>query len=105
MTNHQVDLVFRFRVKPGKEDVYQQAIDHILPVTEQHEPDVLAYDIFRDDEGVYAQHEQYVDEDAMFRHLELTAPGQQDWAESTEVLDVLVLGAVTERFWSQFGGP
>jgi quinol monooxygenase YgiN len=105
MSNGTIDLFFRFRVKPGKQDQYQKAIDHIVSITEEQEPYVLAYEIYRDDDGVYAQHERYVDEDAMFRHLEVTATGQQDWAESTDVLEVFVLGDATERFWNQFGGP
>jgi quinol monooxygenase YgiN len=105
MSDTQIDLVFRFRVRPGKEDLYQRSIDHIVPITETEEPYVLAYDIFRDDNGLYAQHECYVDEEAMFRHLERTAVGQKEWAEATDVIDVLVLGAAGDRFWETFGGP
>jgi hypothetical protein len=41
----------------------------------------------------------------MFRHLELAAAGQADWAEATVVSEVFVLGDVSERFWNRFGGP
>ncbi|MGV9867533.1 putative quinol monooxygenase [Rhodococcus koreensis] len=105
MSNTQLDLVFRFTVKPGKEELYQKAIDHIVPITETEEPYVLAYDIFRSEDGVYAQHESYVDEDAMFRHMERTATGQKDWAEAAEVIEVLVLGTTTERFWNEVANP
>jgi quinol monooxygenase YgiN len=105
MSDTQLDLVFRFRVKSGQEDLYQKAIDHIVPITEAEEPYVLAYDIFRGEDGVYAQHECYIDEDAMFRHMELTAAGQKDWAIATEVIEVLVLGATTERFWNEVANP
>jgi quinol monooxygenase YgiN len=101
MSDQQLDLVFRFRVKEGKEDLYQKALEDIVPITEAEEPYVLAYDIFRGDDGVYAQHECYVDEAAMFRHIERTAAGQAEWAEATDVLDVLVLGATTPRFWNE----
>ncbi|MFF4350907.1 hypothetical protein [Streptomyces sp. NPDC001530] len=42
---------------------------------------------------------------AMFRHLEATAQGQQDWAEATEVEEVNVLGDASDKFWDLFCGP
>ncbi|MFE7712355.1 putative quinol monooxygenase [Streptomyces sp. NPDC057486] len=105
MSNGQLDLVFRFRVKPGKLEQFQKAIDHILPITEEKEPYVLEYNIYKNAEGVYTQHERYADEDAMFRHLEATAEGQKEWAEATEVEEVNVLGDASDRFWDLFGSP
>lgn len=107
MSNGELDLVFHFRVKPGMEDRYQQAMDRMLPVIEVQEPYVLAYNIYRNGDGLYTQHERYVDEDAMWRHLEVTAQGQEEWAAATAVEDVTVLGDVSEKFWEVFGahGP
>src|SRR5262245_41385223 len=92
MTRDRVDLVFTFRVKPDEQDLYERAIDALLPVTERDEPYVLEYEIYRDAEDLYTQHERYVDEDAMFRHLEVTEAAQVDWAEATDVQQVFVLG-------------
>lgn len=97
--------MFRFRVKPGKLEQFQKSIDHILPIVEEKEPHVLAYNIYKNAEGVYTQHERYVDKDAMWRHMEATAEGQKEWAEATEVEEVNVLGEASDRFCDLFGSP
>ena len=35
MTNNPIDVIFRFRVKPGKLELYKQAIDFIQPLKER----------------------------------------------------------------------
>ncbi|RKE07927.1 putative quinol monooxygenase [Catellatospora citrea] len=104
-SSNPIDVVFRFRVKPGKQEQYQKAIDYILPITEAKEPYVLEYNIYNNIEGVFTQHERYADEAALHRHMELTAQGQQDWAEAIELEDVVVLGEMSDKFWSLYGGP
>ena len=103
MTNNPIDVIFRFRVKPGKLEVYQQAIDFILPITEAKESYVLEYEIYKNAEGVYTQHERFADEAALHRHLEGTMDNQIKWAESTEIEQVIILGDMSERFWNLYG--
>lgn len=105
MATNAIDIVFRFKVKAGEEERYQRAIDSILPITEEQEPYVLEYEIYRDADGVYTQHERYADEDAVHRHMEVTAPGQADWAAATDLEQVIVLGDMSEKFWNLYGGP
>jgi quinol monooxygenase YgiN len=76
MTNNPIDVIFRFRVKPGKLELYKQAIDFILPITEAKESYVLEYEIYKNAEGIYTQHERFADEAALHRHLEVTMDGQ-----------------------------
>jgi quinol monooxygenase YgiN len=103
MTNNPIDVVFRFRVKPDKLELYKQAIDLILPIAEAKEPYVLEYKIYKNAEGVYTQHERFADEAALHRHLEVTMDGQIKWAEATEIEQVIVLGDMSERFWNLYG--
>ena len=103
MTNNPIDVVFRFRVKPDKLELYNQAIDLILPIAEAKEPYVLEYNIYKNAEGVYTQYERYADEAALHRHLEVTKDGQIKWAETIEIEQVIVLGDMSEHFWNLYG--
>ena len=91
MTNNLIDVIVRFRVKPGKLELYKQAIDFILPIAEAKEPYVLEYNIYKNAEGLYTQYERYADEAALHRHLEGTMDGQTKWAEAIEIEQVLIL--------------
>ena len=103
MTNNPIDVIFWFRVKPGKLELYKQAIDFILPITEAKESYVLEYTIYTNTEGVYTQHERFADEAALHRHLEVTMDGQIKWAEATEIEQVIILGDISEHFWNLYG--
>ena len=103
MTNNLIDVIVRFRVKPGKLELYKQAIDFILPIAETKEPYVLEYNIYKNAEGVYTQYERYADEAALHRHLEGTMDGQTKWAEAIEIEQVIILGDMSEHFWNLYG--
>jgi len=96
-----VDTIFSFKVKD--EELFKSYLDKVLPVTENEEPYVLLYDIFKDTDGIYYQHERYTDEDAVWKHMEVTASGQKDFAESTEMLSLKILGEVSDKFRETFG--
>ena len=103
MTINPIDVIVRFRVKPGNLELYKQAIDLILPIAEAKEPYVLEYNIYKNAEGVYTQYERYTDEAALHRHLEVTMDGQIKWAEATEIEQVIILGDMSEHFWNLYG--
>ena len=103
MTNDSIDVIVPFRVKPGKLEVYKQAMDFILSTAEAKEPYVLEYDIYKNAEGVYTQYERYADEAALHRHLKGTMDGQTKWAEAIEIEEVIVLGDMSEHFWNLYG--
>ena len=42
MVNNPIDVIFWFRVKPDKLELYKQAIDFILPITEAKESYALS---------------------------------------------------------------
>ena len=103
MTNNSIDVIVRFRVKPGKLEIYKQATDFILSTAEAKEPYVLEYNVYKNAEGVYTQYERYADEAALHRHLEGTMDNQIKWADSIEIDQVIILGDMSERFWNLYG--
>ena len=103
MTNNSIDVIVRFRVKPGKLELYKEAMDFILSTAEAKEPYVLEYNIYKNAEGVYTQYERYADEAAIHRHLEGTMESQIKWAGAIEIEQVIILGDMSERFWNLYG--
>jgi quinol monooxygenase YgiN len=103
MKNNSIDVIVRFRVKPGKLELYKQAMDFILSTAEAKEPYVLEYNIYNNAEGVYTQYERYADEAALHRHLEGTMDSQIKWAEAVKIEQVIILGDMSERFWNLYG--
>jgi quinol monooxygenase YgiN len=101
----KVDTLFVYRIKPGMEERFQQYQDKVLPVTRAREPYVLEYEIFQGGNGTYFQHERYENEEALWKHMEVTAAGQEDFNASTELESLTILGEMSEKFWEVFGGP
>lgn len=85
-----ITLFFTYRVHDAA--LFQRYLDTVLPVTEADEPYMLAYEIFQNDQGVYAQREVYADGAALAAHFELTADGQNAWAGATELISFAALG-------------
>jgi quinol monooxygenase YgiN len=101
----QVDLIFRYRIREGEQERFEQYLAAVLPVTEKQEPYVLEYHLYRQDDGTILQHERYADENAIHRHMRLTAAGQADWAAATELLDLMAVGELSPAFWDAYDGP
>jgi quinol monooxygenase YgiN len=101
----QVDLFFSYRVKEGEEALFEQYLAKVLPVTESQEPYVLEYHLFRNADGTVFQHERYADEAAIRDHLRVTADGQADWAAATELLEIRMVGPLSEAFLDEFSVP
>jgi len=99
----EIHNYFSYRVKPGMEERFQAYLDKVLPVTEAQEPYILSYEIFRGGDGTYFQHEHYENEDAIRKHLELTGSGQADFAASTEMILLTVVGEISQKFQDTYG--
>ncbi|MFJ9019750.1 putative quinol monooxygenase [Streptomyces sp. NPDC102259] len=104
MSDTVVYALFHYRVKPGMEDRFQDYLAKVLPVTEAQEPYILGYEIFQAPDGSYFQHEHYENEEAVWKHLELTADGQKDFAEATEMIHLTMVGNLTQKFRDTFLG-
>jgi quinol monooxygenase YgiN len=100
MSTQQVDMFFRYTVKAGQQERYQAYLDKVLPVTEAQEPYILEYEIFRTEDGTYLQHERYENEDALHKHMQVTADGQADFAAATELMDLHAVGQLSESYWN-----
>lgn len=100
-TTQTVDALFNYRVTDQAR--YQSYLDKVLPVTQDDEPYVLGYEIFRGEDGSYYQHEFYENEEAIVKHMALTASGQEDFAASTEMISVSMLGPLSGEFRKQYG--
>ncbi|WP_405814443.1 antibiotic biosynthesis monooxygenase [Streptomyces sp. NBC_01390] len=102
MSDTVVYALFHYRVKPGMEDRFQDYLAKVLPVTEAQEPYILGYEIFQAPDGSYFQHEHYENEEAVWKHLELTTDGQKDFAEATEMIHLTMVGNLTQKFRDTF---
>jgi hypothetical protein len=98
-----ITLIFSYRV--SDEQRFQDYLDKVFPVTEADEPYMLEYEIYKNDDGVYTQHEVYLDGDALTKHFELTAEGQADWAAATEFINLVALGSPPEDWFATHNIP
>jgi hypothetical protein len=97
MPADQIDVFFTYRITD--QDLFERYVATVLPVTEEEEPHVLEYTLARSADGsTILQHERYENEEAIARHLALTADGQRMWGGSTELTDIRFVGPVSEKF-------
>ncbi len=61
-------------------------------MTEADEPYMLEYEIYKNADGIYVQHEVYADGAALSKHFNLTAEGQADFAAATDLINLVALG-------------
>ncbi|MHA7178124.1 hypothetical protein ACX80D_15870 [Arthrobacter sp. Sr24] len=95
-TAYQIDFYFTYKVID--QDLFEKYQAAVLPATETQEPYVLEYTLARGADGTILQHERYENEEAISRHLALTADGQKMWGESTELIDIRFVGPLSEKF-------
>lgn len=105
MHTQQVDLIFRYKVKDGMDDTFQNYLDIVLALVQEKEPYVLEYSIFKQADGSYLQHERYINEDAVIQHLNVTAEGQKYFHLAADIIDVMAVGETNAEFWKKFEGP
>ena len=101
----RIDILFRSRVKEGGESLFQEYLEKVYQLTEAEESHVLGYEIFVQEDGTYLQHERYEDEEAIYKHLAVTAEGQAAWAEATELLEIDFIGDLSRESWERWRTP
>ena len=101
MDNKIVDLIFAFTVKEEDQARYEQVLAQQLAIT-KNEPHVLRYEIFRQADGRYCQHECYADEAAIRLHMQNTAAPLKMWAEITTITHMTALGPLSDEFKQEF---
>lgn len=92
----EIICIFSFKVKQENETAYQNMLDTVLEKV-QNEPGTLMYEIFKDKDGVYCQHERYANEAALWEHVQNTAPELQQWFEFTEIQQLIILGDISDK--------
>ncbi|MET7540313.1 hypothetical protein [Streptomyces sp. NPDC005507] len=101
--SNEIENLFHYRVKSGMEERYQAYVNKVLPLTQAQEPYVLGYEILQGSDGSYYQRERYENEEAVWKHMELTAEGQADFAAATEMIELVILGELSQKFRDTFG--
>lgn len=105
MSSQQVHLIFEFTIKPGNENKYQETLARQLEFTERRDPYVLHYEIYKNDDGSYCQHEHYENEEAIVKHMQTTEEELKVWNDITEITSMYVLGSLSDAFVRQYGHP
>lgn len=99
--NKKVDFFFRFTVAAEKQARYEHVVAEQLEIS-KNEAGTLVYDIFRNSNGSYCQHEQYADEAALLTHTSNTATQLAEWMSLTELQQVIALGPLSDATIAQY---
>ncbi len=94
-------FIFSFTVLAEKEESYQKILAETLEITKDEEGTLL-YEVFKDENGVYCQHERYANEAACLAHVQNTHVQLQQWFELTDVKQTIALGEISDAFKEQF---
>lgn len=102
MKNSKIDLIFRFTVKKGQEALYEETLQKQLAITAEKDPGVISYEIFKNDDGSYCQHEHYENEEAILIHMKNTERELEVWSQITEITQIFALGNLSEAYLKQY---
>lgn len=101
MKDKTLIFIFSFIVKEENQARYEEVLAKQLEITKK-EPGTLIYEIFKDENGVYCQHERYADEAACLKHVQNTSVQLQEWMQLTDVKQTIALGPISNTFKEQF---
>ncbi len=101
MEDKTLIFIFSFTVKEENQARYEEVLAEQLAIT-KNESGTLIYEIFKDENGVYCQHERYADEASCLTHVQNTGVQLQEWMELTKVKQTIALGPVSDTFKEQF---
>lgn len=98
---NEVIFIFSFTIKPENQARYEEIRQQQFEVTKGEEGTLL-YEVFKDENGVYCQHERYANEAALITHVQNTGTQLQEWMQLTEVQQTITLGNVSDGVKEQF---
>jgi len=101
MTQKTIDFIFSFEVKPENQKRYDEVREEQFAIT-KNESGTLIYEVFRDENGLYCQHERYADEAAAVLHVQNTSKQLQEWFQLVELKQTISLGELSEDYKKQF---
>ncbi|MCT4629041.1 antibiotic biosynthesis monooxygenase [Winogradskyella sp.] len=98
---NEVIFVFSFEVKPENQERYDEVRQQQFEISKS-EKGTLLYEVYRDENGVYCQHERYANEAAAALHIQNTAEQLQEWYTLVELKQVISLGQLSDAYKEQF---
>lgn len=102
MGNSKIDFFFKFKIKEGYEERYQELLKETLIITTEKDPGVEIYDVFKGENDIYCQHERYENEDALKFHCQNTMSQLGEWMQITENIQTVLIGKVSDEFLQNF---
>ena len=102
MENSKIDFFFKFKIKEGYEERSQEVLKETLKITADKDPGVEIYEVFKDHNNVYCQHERYENEDALKLHCHNTMNQLGEWMQITENIQTVLVGKVSDEFLQNF---
>lgn len=99
---NEIIFIFSFIVKPENQERYEASRKKSMEIT-KGEDGTLLYEVFRDKNGVYCQHERYANEEALWVHMQNTAESLAEWFAVAEIKQIITLGNVSDKVIEQYG--
>jgi quinol monooxygenase YgiN len=94
-------FVFSFTVTPENQARYDEVREEQFKITEGEEGTLL-YEVFKDENGVYCQHERYANEAAALVHVQNTQKQLEEWFQLVEMKQIISLGTLSDEYKKQF---
>lgn len=97
-------FVNSYRVKPGKEEEYEEAFRRVAKVVEEEEPRMLYFACYRsEDSSVWTTVQIHADADNMVYHMDLVSDHIREAAEFLDwsSMDIHIYGTPTEALLEQ----
>lgn len=101
MNQKTIDFIFSFEVSSENQQRYDEVRQEQFAITKQEEGTLL-YEVFKDENGLYCQHERYADEAAALAHVQNTAKQLEEWFQLVNLKQVISLGKLSEEYKQQF---
>lgn len=98
---NEVVFIFSFAVPAENQKRYDEVREEQFAISKSEEGTLL-YEVFKDDNGVYCQHERYANEEAAWIHIKNTQAQLQEWFGLVELKQVISLGNLSDTYKEQF---
>lgn len=98
---NDISIIFTYTVADENLARYEEIRKQGLEVSES-ETGTLMYEIYKDDNGLYCQHERFASEADFIIHAQNTAESTQEWYSLVEMKSVMALGNISDEFKQQF---
>lgn len=98
---NEVIFIFSFAVPAENQKRYDEVRKEQFSISKSEEGTLL-YEVFKDNNGVYCQHERYANEESAWTHIKNTEKQLQEWLQLVELKQVISLGNLSDTYKEQF---